>query len=640
MTAPSWISGALAGALTVSLAAALPTLVPTPAAASLDDLELSTRAAPAKAHRLIVKLASPGAAARVASAASDADAANHRAKPLGGGWYLLRGVEDTAAARSALRSAPEVQHVQVDRVRRTFGDPFFRRYQPYLRASMDVDLAWSRSSGRGVTVAVVDTGVDPRHEDLPRLLRGRDFVSGDDDATDSQGHGTFVAGVIAAQRDNERGIAGVSRASILPVRVMNDRGVGLDSNISRGIRWAAGEGADIINLSLGSGQRSRILRDAVNYATRQGSLVVASSGNSGKAHPKYPAAYPQVVAVGATDLRDRMTSFTSHGPWLDLVAPGVNIASTVPGDGYAIGGGTSFSAPLVAGVAALVLGKHPRWSVEQLRSALLAGAADAGPVGPDPFTGMGVVDADGLVGGPAKRAVDVTGPTAGTLPVSAQQLRRDSVVPASNPEGTDRWFRLEIGKATRVIVTAGIRTAKAGVRRGDIELTLYDSALRRLDVADDRVGAGTESVRAVANDDVFVRVRNLKDTRWPSTVDLGLQRSLANPGNVQLGSGPRPTLIESTPLPESYGAPLSGAIGLLMGSAVATRSVNPGSVRLLDGETGERLPRSVVVSGSTLTVTPDAPLGPTRTYAVVLDGIRTTGGRVLAAARVGFRTLS
>ena len=116
--------------------------------------------------------------------------------------------------------------MQVDHVRHSFGDTYYRRYQPYLRASMDVDKAWNRSSGRGVTVAVVDTGVDPRHEDLPRLLRGRDFVSGDSDASDGEGHGTFVAGVVAAQRDNGRGIAGVSRASIMPVRVLERPRIG------------------------------------------------------------------------------------------------------------------------------------------------------------------------------------------------------------------------------------------------------------------------------------------------------------------------------------------------------------------------------------------------------------------------------
>lgn len=109
----------------------------------------------------------------------------------------------------------------------------------------------------------------------------------------------------------------------------------------------------------------------------------------------------------------------------------------------------------------------------------------------------------------------------GTLPVSARQLRRHSVVPASSPEGTDRWFQLDVTTPTRVAVTAGMRTARSGVLRGDIGLALYDASLGRLDVADARSGAGKETVRAVVDDDVFVRVRNLEDTRWPRVVNLG-----------------------------------------------------------------------------------------------------------------------
>lgn len=561
-------------------------------------------------------------------------------KPLGGGWFLLRAVEDVQGARAILAASPEVRAVQVDHTRRAFGDAFYWRYQPYLRASMDINQAWQRSSGRGVKVAVLDTGVDPRHEDLPKLLAGRDFVSGDANANDGNGHGTFVAGVIAAQRDNERGIAGVSRASIMPVRVLDSRGRGRDSDISRGIRWAANNGADIINMSLGGGRTSRMLKDAVRYATNQGSLVVAASGNSGGTRPMYPAAYPQAIAVGATDLNDRMTSFTDHGPWLDVVAPGVDIASTVPGNGYAIGAGTSFSSPLVAGSAALVLSEHRRWSVDQLRAAVLRGAADAGPVGPDPFTGLGTLDVDGMVGGPAKGAVPGTGPTWGTTPTTARPLNRYSAVPSSSPEGTDRWFRLDVSGPTRVRISATGDQARRGVLRGDIELSLYDASLGRLDVADARAGAAQETVAAVVDDTVYVRVRNLRDTRWPSRVEVDHTTSTASAGNVQFGGSPRPALIGAAPLPESYGASRIAPIDLLMGANAAPGSVSPRSVQLLDGQTGQPLARSVIVSGNTLTITPDAALGPSRPYAVVIKGLRTTGGRGFAEIRVGFRTAS
>ncbi|HUV47969.1 MAG TPA: S8 family serine peptidase [Actinomycetes bacterium] len=628
-------SSVLSGVLAIALTGAIPAIAPSTASAELDG---SSAKAPT-AKRLIVKLEAEGVSARSSAQSAVARVSARPPKALGGNWYLVRGIDDLTEARATLTASPGVRQVQVDHIRRTFGDPYYRRYQPYLRASMDIDTAWKRSSGRGVTVAVVDTGVDPNHEDLPRPLRGRDFVGGDNDASDPNGHGTFVAGVIAAKRNNGRGIAGVSRAAILPVRVLNARGFGRDSDISRGIRWAASNGADVINLSLGGGRSSRILRDAVRAATRKGALVVAASGNSGGTRPMYPAAYKQVVAVGATDLKDRMTWFTDHGPWLDVVAPGVDIISTVPRNGYAIGDGTSFSSPLVAGAAALALSDHRRWSASKLRAALIRGAADAGPVGPDPFTGVGVIDVDGLVGGRAKRSVSTTDPTSGTTPITALPLSGGSIVPTSNPEGTARWFRLDIADPTTVTVTATMRAAKSGVRRGDIELAMYDSSFGRLDNANDRSGAGKETVRAVVDDVIYVRVRNTRATRWPSPVKLGLDQAGASAANVQVGSAPRPTLVETTPVAESYRASRSGTIALLLGSGLAANSINPRSVQLIDGETGLKVSRDVSVSGQTLTITPDSTLGGGRTYSVTLIGLRTSGGRSLSDARVGFRTV-
>ncbi len=630
------VASALTAVLAMALAAAIPTIAPTMASAELDA---SSAKAPSP-KRLVVKLDASDVTARTSARRAVARVSARPPKALGGHWYLVRGIDDLTDARATLAASPGVRRVQIDHLRRTFGDPYFRRYQPYLRRSMDIDTAWKRSSGRGVTVAVVDTGVDPNHEDLPKLLRGRDFVSGDKNASDTNGHGTFVAGVIAAKRNNGRGIAGVSRASILPVRVLNARGFGRDSDISRGIRWAANNGADVINLSLGGGRSSQILKDAVRAATRKGALVVAASGNGGGTRPMYPAAYSQVVAVGATDLRDRMTWFTDHGPWLDVVAPGVDIISTVPRDSYAIGDGTSFSSPLVAGAAALALSDHRRWSVSKLRAALIRGAADAGPVGPDPFTGVGVIDVDGLVGGRAKSSVSTTGPTSGTTPVTARPLRGDSVVPTSNPEGTARWFRLDVATPTKVTVTAKMRTARSGVLRGDIELAMYDSSFGRLDNANNRSGAGKETVRAVVDDVIYVRVRNTEATRWPSTVSLGLDQAGASAADVQVGSAPRPTLVEATPVPESYGASRSGDIAVLLGSGIAANSINPRSVQLIDGETGLTVSREVSVSGQTLTITPDSGLGAGRVYSVDLTGLRTAGGQSLADARVGFRTVS
>lgn len=589
-------------------------------------------------HRLLVKLTPLAADTRQTTTSFSRVSADTTA--LGGRWYELRGVRDLDAARATLRQTPGVAAVQPDRVRQAFGDQFYKRYQPYLRKSMDVNLAWRRSSGRGVKVAVLDTGVDRYHEDLPRVLRGKDFVSGDRNPQDPVGHGTFVAGVIAAERDNRLGIAGVSRATILPARVLNARGRGRDGDIAKAIRWAVRERADIINLSLGGASSGRVLRDAVRFATRNDVLVVASAGNSGGTRPMYPAAYPDAFAVGATDHRDRMTWWSQHGSWVEVVAPGAEIASTVPGDRYALASGTSFSAPLVAGSAALLLDKHPRWSVEQLRAALLRGAADAGPVGPDPFTALGVPDVDGMLGGPAKAAVAATGPITGTAPGNARTLQQDSVVPASSPEGTDRWFTLDVTGATRVRVTADLRRDRVGSMRGDVELALFDAQYGRLDVANARNGAGTERVAAVVDDDVLVRVRNRHDTRWPDAVRLGFSRDSALPGNVETGGAPRPVLIESSPMPETYQADGNAVIELTTGVEVQAGSVDQQSIRLIDGETAASIPISVSTGPGLITITPGNALAPGRSFALVLDNLRTTNGGSVPLTRVGFRVAS
>jgi hypothetical protein len=566
-------------------------------------------------------------------------------RAIGGGWREVSGLPDIEAARSRLAETPGVTDVVRDYYRHALapvgtisgvGDPGYGKYQQYLRASMGFDKAWRRSSGRGITVAVVDTGVDRNHEDLPRVRRGKDFVDGGR-PNDLNGHGTFVAGVIGAERGNHRGIAGASRATILPVRVLGRNGFGRDSDISAGIRWAARHGADIINLSLGGKRTSALLRDAVKFAYRHGSLVVAASGNSGSARPLYPAAYDQAVAVGATDVADRVTFFSEYGDWLDVVAPGHRIASTYPGDRYAIGDGTSFAAPLVSGAAALALGKHPHWSSSRLRQALVRGAADAGPVGPDPFTGFGVLDVGGLVGGAARQAVASTGPTTGTTPSTARLLTHNSTVHGT-PEGTATWFRLPVDKAKRVTVSANLNISQRGVLRGDVELALYNSHYRRLDLADDRNGGGTEHVTAVADHDVYVRVSNTSDTRWPGQVAMGFGTEPRRPVAVDGPNGSAPLLIGSDPAPESYGQPRGAPLTLTLSTEVASRSVSSRSVRLVDGLTGTAIDRKVKVIGNTLIVTPERRLRAGTDYALSLEGLRGPGSQRLAPLRVGFRT--
>jgi hypothetical protein len=266
--------------------------------------------------------------------------------------------------------------------------------------------AWAQGhTGQGIVVAVIDTGVDYTHLDLDGNIwvnqgeiagngidddgngfvddvRGWDFVANDNSPMDEQGHGTHVAGTIAAEK-NDFGVTGVAyNAKIMPVRVLNAGGSGSVSNIAAGIKYAADNGADVINLSLGGAYSSEI-EDAVQYATAKGSVVVMAAGNESASQPSSPAnlANQWGIAVGAVDRTNRMANFSNKAsiPPLDyVVAPGVNVYSTTPGNTYSSFSGTSMATPHVAGVAALILSANPNLTAAEVESILTQTANPTG----------------------------------------------------------------------------------------------------------------------------------------------------------------------------------------------------------------------------------------------------------------------
>jgi subtilisin family serine protease len=251
-------------------------------------------------------------------------------------------------------------------------------------------------------VAVVDTGVDYTHPDLNDNIwvntdeiagnnidddnngfvddvRGWDFVGNDNTPIDVYGHGTHVAGTIAAE-NNGFGVTGVAyNAKIMPVKVLGDDGSGSYTNVAAGIRYAADNGANIINLSLGGGFSS-IVEAAVQYATQKGSLVVMAAGNEGAAQPGFPASMATQIglAVGAVDSNKKMADFSNRAgvtPVKYVVAPGVSVYSTTPNNTYQSFSGTSMATPHVAAVAALILSAKPNLTPTQLAS-LITGTAN------------------------------------------------------------------------------------------------------------------------------------------------------------------------------------------------------------------------------------------------------------------------
>ncbi|MFJ7960475.1 S8 family serine peptidase [Streptomyces sp. NPDC096319] len=231
--------------------------------------------------------------------------------------------------------------------------------------------AWKTSTGQDTVIAVVDTGVDLDHPDLKgRLVAGYDFVDGDDQPKDLNGHGTHVSGIAAAHTGNGIGGAGgAGGAKIMPVRVLGADGSGSNENITKGIVWAADHGADVINLSLGeSGLMARLLKggvlnQAITHANGKGAVVVAAAGNDSSALQPYKVDTP-VLVVNAADESGRPASFTNFGAQNAVSAPGVDILSTLPtyttketlknGSGYGKLSGTSMASPYVSAVAALL----------------------------------------------------------------------------------------------------------------------------------------------------------------------------------------------------------------------------------------------------------------------------------------------
>ncbi len=260
--------------------------------------------------------------------------------------------------------------------------------------------AHAKTTGQGQVIAIVDTGVDLKHPDLAkRLVAGTNTVDARGSAHDDQGHGTNVAGIAAADNNPQAGIVGMAPgAKIMPIKVLGADGSGSDASVAEGIRWATDHGATVINLSLGGPSASQTGADAVKYALSKGVVVVAAMGNNGTGQKSYPAAYPGVLSVGATDVNDQVTSFSQYGNWISVTAPGYSILSTFPThrvasndeyeankaayerngmkltQSYAYVTGTSQATPHVAGLAALVRAANPGLTPAQVKSKIEAGA--------------------------------------------------------------------------------------------------------------------------------------------------------------------------------------------------------------------------------------------------------------------------
>jgi thermitase len=357
--------------------------------------------------RIVVKRRAGLSAAERADVRADAGVTLEHTLGIAGVEVVV--ADDRARAVSELRADPDVLWAEPDRRRTLAADPLTELewglentaqsvwgHRGTLDADIDAAGAWAITRGAGATVAVVDSGVDLAHPDLQaRLLPGYDWVDDDAVPQDLHGHGTHVAGTVAAA-ENGVGVVGVApEADVFPLRVLGANGSGWGSDVAAAFDWAGDRGVRVVNASLGSNGITTAERQAIRDHPE--TLYVVAAGNEGKnvdSTPHYPCAYTEanVLCVGATDSDDDIASFSNHGATaVDLFAPGVSIASTYPtgfgsdldyyfgtGDGYEVLNGTSMATPHVAGAAALVAAHHPEYAASQIKAALM-GSADLQP---------------------------------------------------------------------------------------------------------------------------------------------------------------------------------------------------------------------------------------------------------------------
>ncbi|MFH8365259.1 type VII secretion-associated serine protease mycosin [Streptomyces sp. NPDC018031] len=319
----------------------------------------------------------------------------------------------TGASGAALPGAPEASGTAADRPSGTVpagvGEctyPMKEQYKarPWALQRVALDELWRDTRGKGIRVAVIDTGVDDRNPQLRGAVdkgSGLDLLGNGkrkDPTHDEVGHGTKAAGIIAARPRKGTGFVGLApKATIIPIRQNDENGKGTTRTMAAAIRHAINEKAHVINISQDTVKplsSDSELAVAVREARERNIVVVASAGNDGadgKRKNTYPAAYEGVLAVAASDRNDERAPFSQSGDFIGVAAPGVDMVSTVPGYGHCADNGTSFSAPYVTGVAALLRAKYPKWTEHQIVTQIEQ-TADRVVNQRDPYVGWGVVN--------------------------------------------------------------------------------------------------------------------------------------------------------------------------------------------------------------------------------------------------------
>ncbi|WP_432876208.1 S8 family serine peptidase [Kribbella sp. CA-245084] len=532
-------------------------------------------------------------------------------------------------------------------------DEYYNTDQKTYLGTARVPQAWDLSKTTGSQiVAVLDTGVDAGHPDLVgHLVTGYNATSPNRGPIDDNGHGTMTLGIIAAAANNGVGVAGVGwNVKAMPVKVLDSNGGGYDVDIAEGIDWAAAHGAKVINMSLGGPGDNPVLHDAVKRAVAKGVTIVVAAGNSGTDELQYPAAYPEVIAVAATNAGGVLTDFSSYGDWVDVAAPGWNILSTGPRDltppqyaPYWYCTGTSCSAPIVTGIAALVKNKWPTFTPAQVAQRLEVLARDAGPRGIDPYYGHGIVDAYAALGGRFAADFPVNPEDGNDQPARAAKVTVPATVSAPiGVEGEVDWYQVtsDTDRNLKVSVTGPEFSCGYSVNFGP-RIAVYNSNLLPVGSAvnpypstptDPATGCPQATtltasvIVSAAAGTTYIAVRNdngSRDTR-KYTMTVSQDAGSATP------SGIAHPVRDVKPNDLSANAALTATPTVTFARAVVAASINSTTVRLVNGRTGTTVGAAVSfdAASNVATIAPTVPLLDNTPYRIVVSGVQGDGGTI------------
>jgi len=376
--------------------------------------------------------------------------------------------DEPSGSINSILENPTIASIEWDLNWELFDDP--DRHRQWALDVVGFESVWSQSTGAGVTVGVIDTGIAPHRDLIGRITDGYDFTTSTPltptTTLDLNGHGTHVAGIIAAAARNGIGIHGAAPdVSLMPLRVVADGRAAKWSDVAAAIRYATDEGASVINISLGGPTPSATVQAALDDARARGVVVVAAAGNGGSDPTAvYPAASVTTIGVGAVDQSRQRAPFSSSGSWVEVVAPGVSIMSTALGHGFEYRSGTSMAAPHVSALAAMLIAAAPDIAPRQIHSFITTTAEDLDVAGPDPRTGHGIISPAGALA-LVQRAAQGPG-----LDTSAARLLDTRAV---GPMAADSTIRLVVSPAQSsarpaVLNVTAVHPATAGY------LTVWD----------------------------------------------------------------------------------------------------------------------------------------------------------------------